>query len=248
MVLVGCAFVKPYLAVLLATLKVFLEITILAASYLRKRPGERILPLLLFVANRVLAVCIPVIGIIYLSGSAISASKLLSAEEWSIVGLLAFHLLVTLVRLPRIAEWFVTAWPRTASSKSDVQELLGLEADSAGHPAGGWHQFQTVDREMIKRRLRTSPHTNFVVECAGHGIVKSVYARNVSCDDIERWLASDTHFTAKELNHDGMFGAPDAPAHGDDALFVIGLQVRPCAKAFHNGDRLAIPLMPCNAI
>ena len=223
-IVAGCAFVKPLLALLLLFFKAMLEAMVLMASNLRCKPGATVTPMLLFVANRVLAVCIPIVGMGYLGISAAMtspSSAVLSKEEWVLVALLALYDAVTISRLPRVAEWFAIAWPRNADARTDMAALLELNGNSSN--ADDKAQ-ATTEHEMIKRRLRTSPGTCFVVELAGQGVVSALYARPISCEAVQRRLSQGGRFSWRELNHDGLLGAADAPAFGDDGLYVVGLQ------------------------
>jgi hypothetical protein len=177
-----------------------------------------------YLSNRLAGLALPIYVLVYLllpnskakdHGTASTGQEQDRQLRASLIALAVLDLVVTLLTFARMARWFVPLRVRVATVQ-DMEALLRIEESAYPIPE------QRATRETIRRRLETSPGTTFVAEHVQHGIIRSLYLRNVDSAAIEG--GGDMSWNA--LNNGGDFATPPPPpaVQDPDSLYIIGYQ------------------------
>eukprot|EP00457_Paulinella_chromatophora_P006360 gb/GEZN01006378.1/.p1 GENE.gb/GEZN01006378.1/~~gb/GEZN01006378.1/.p1 ORF type:complete len:444 (-),score=21.61 gb/GEZN01006378.1/:77-1408(-) len=210
--LVVSFIVDVRLGITLIILEVIFDVAIGAVLVLRYMKSCSWLWGWLFLINRLVGLAFPIYGFIFLFAEPSSSGPWKVLIRYALLALYTIDLIVDIGTFNRVAGWFVPIWTRLATLQ-DVDAMMKIEASAYDRDE------HRDTREVMERRIITSPGTIFVVEHFRHGVVMSLYMKFVHASDIE-----NESISWYKLNNDGDFTTTESDNKTIDALYIIGWQ------------------------
>lgn len=158
----------------------------------------------LYILNRFIGVAMPVYGLVF----TFSRHGPRTTADITCIWLFVADAIITLLSFARLARWFVPAQVRTANDE-DIDDLLKIEASAFER------EDHRATRDVVTKRIQTSPDTIFVLDHCVYGLVGSAYSKRCTSEEIETGKK-----TWYDINNDGDF----SDVGKTDSLYCVGLQ------------------------